>query len=199
MKPLFAFLALSAAPVAVAQAPVAPDASAAHPAREWQLAAGDNGCMIHAGSNAGTVLSITASPQRDSLLFIVQNREWAALSDGENYALDIEFDQMGPWKIDATAQAELDQDGPGLIFIVRPGREDGARFLKEFAGAGSIRVGHDGAMLDSVPLGGSRAAMAGMSRCMGEAVAQAGVTAPESVIEGEPAPAFESDEAPVGI
>lgn len=199
MKPLFAFLALSAAPVAAAQAPVAPDAPAVQPAREWQLAAGDNGCMIHAGSDTGTVLSITASPQRDSLLFIVQNRQWQTLADGQNYALDIEFDQMGPWKIDATAQAELDQDGPGLIFMVRPGREDGARFLKEFAGAGSIRVGHDGAMLDSVPLGGSHAAMAGMSRCMGQAYAQTGVASPETMIEGDPAPAFESAEAPVGI
>lgn len=199
MKPLFAFLALTTAPVAVAQAPVAPDAQAVQPARDWQLAAGDNGCMIHAGSNAGTVLSITASPQRDTLLFIVQNRGWQTLTDGDNYALDIEFDQMGPWKIDATAQAEMDQDGPGLIFVVRPDREDGARFLKEFAGAGSIRVGHDGAMLDSVPLGGSHTAMAGMARCMGQAYAQTGVMAPDSAIPGDPAPAFESEEAPVGI
>jgi hypothetical protein len=197
LKPVFAFLALTAAPVAVAQAPVAPDAQAAHPARDWQLAAGDNGCMIHAGSSAGTVLSITASPERDSLLFIVQNPQWNTLSDGGAYPLDIEFDQMGAWQIQATAQAELDQDGPGLIFVVRPGREDGARFMREFAGASSIRVGHDGAVLDNVPLGGSRTAMAGMARCMGEAFTQTGA---QAALPGEaPAPAFESDEAPLEI
>lgn len=199
MKPLFAFLALTAAPVAVAQAPVAPDAEAAHPAREWQLAAGAEGCMIHAGSSGGTVLSITASPTRDSLMFIVQNQQWQSLSDGDSYPIDLEFDQMGPWKIDATAQAELDQDGPGLIFIIRPGREDGARFLKEFAGAGSLRVGRDGEMLDSVPLGGSRTAMASMARCMGEAVAQAGAAGPQMMVPSDPAPAFESDEDAIGI
>lgn len=199
MKPLCAFLALSAAPVAAAQAPAAPGSEAAHPAREWQLAAGDDGCMIHAGSQSGTVLSITASPTRDLLLFIVQNQQWQALADGNDYALDIEFDRMGPWQIQATAQAELDQDGPGLIFVVRPGREDGARFMREFAGAASIRVGHGGQMLDSVPLGGSRNAMAGMARCMGEAFSQAGSSTGPMTLPDEAAPAFNSEEAPVGI
>jgi hypothetical protein len=198
LKPVFAFLALSAAPVAVAQAPVAPGGEG-HPAREWQLAAGDNGCMVHAGSSSGTVLSITASPARDSLIFIVQNRGWQTLSDGQSYPLDLEFDQMGAWKIDATAQAELDQDGPGLVFVVRPGREDGARFLREFAGAGNLRVGHQGEMLDSMPLGGSRTAMASMARCMGQAISQAGAATGSALPDGEVAPAFESSEVPVGI
>ena len=197
LKPLFAFLALAAAPVAVAQAPVTPDApDAPAPARDWQLAAADNGCMIHAGSSGGTVLSITASTDRDNLLFIVQNRQWDSLPDGAPYALDIEFDRLGPWQIQAVAQAELDQDGPGLIFVVRPGQEDGQRFMREFAAASIVEVGHGGTTLDSVPLGGSHAAMAGMARCIGEAMSQAGsITGLPADDEAD----FSSEEKPIGI
>lgn len=167
-KPLLACLMTAAMPfgTAAAETPAASTPIAAAPARDWQLANSGDGCMVHSASAQGTVLSITAMPEEDALLFVLQNQGWQTLDDGGQYAINLEFDEMGPWEIPAVAQTEIDRDGPGLIFVVRPGREDGARFMTEFAAAHGMQVGHDGAMLDSLALGGSNLAMASMAQCM---------------------------------
>ena len=196
VKSAFAFLLLSAAPVATAQAPVH---EAAAPARQWALTASDQGCMAYAGTSAGTTVSISATPAQDALLFVVQNPGWQSLEDGAAYPLSLEFDAMGPWAIEATARSNIDADGPGLIFVVRPGREDGARFMDEFAGASALKVGHDGATLDNVSLVGSGSAMSGMAQCIGQ-MWTAAVGAPEAeALETEEAPLFPSEEPAVGI
>jgi len=190
LKPMFAFLLLSAAPVAAAQAPVT---DAAAPARQWALTAGDDGCMAYAGTPAGTTVSISATQAQGALLFVVQNQQWQSLEDGQRYPLSVEFDEMGAWQIEAVAQRDIDTDGPGLIFVVRPAREDGARFMHEFSEASSLQVGHDGEMLDRVSLIGSQGAMAGMARCVGQMW-----TAPSEAAPDE-APVFDGEEQPVEI
>lgn len=163
LKPLLASLLL-AAPSAAAISQTAPTT----PAGQWRLASSTEGCMVHAASGHGTVLSIAASPDQEALLFIVQNPRLASLETGGQYPVEVEFDDMGAWEIDAVAQRDLDRDGPGVIFAVRPGKEDGANFIKEFAGASGMHIGRDGVKLDSVPLDGSRPAMAQMAQCMGQ-------------------------------
>lgn len=158
MKSLLALALISSTPFA---------ASAQGPG-QWTLANQASGCMVHASTNAGTVLSITATPGEDALLFVVQNRRFAELQDGEQYAIDVEFDQMGEWKIDALAQRELDRDGPGVIFAVRPGRPDGQNFIKEFAGAKGMRIGREGARLDTLSLDGGNGAMSSLAECLGQ-------------------------------
>lgn len=161
LKPMVAFLLLAAPPLAVTAQPVADTG-------QWTLASGNEGCVVHAASPKGTVLSILAGPGQDSLAFLLQNRQWGSLQNGSEYALDVEFDQMGEWEIQAIAQTELDSDGPGLLFAVSPGRDDGAKFLAEFVGANGMAVGTAGAKLDNVPLNGGQQAMAALAKCMGQ-------------------------------
>jgi hypothetical protein len=137
-------------------------------AAQWTLANGNEGCMVHSSSARGTVLSITATPGEDALLFVIQNRQLAGLEDGQQYAIDVEFDNLGEWQIEALAQAELDRDGPGVIFAVRPGRTDGKNFISEFAGASGMRIGRGGARLDTVSLAGGNGAMSSLARCLGQ-------------------------------
>ena len=161
LKPLLALL-ISATPAAVA---IAQNNNAEG---RWTVANGSQGCMVHASSNRGTVLSISAMPGEEALLFVVQNAALAGLADGEHYPIEIEFDDKGEWQIAALAQANLDADGPGLIFAVRPGRDDGANFIKEFSSAAGMAFGRDGATIDSVPLAGGNEAMGQLGSCLSE-------------------------------
>ncbi|HWH16839.1 MAG TPA: hypothetical protein VNT77_00650 [Allosphingosinicella sp.] len=160
LKPVFAFLLLATSPIAA----TAQNTSLG----QWKLANASDGCMVHATSRKGTVLSISAMPGEDSLLFVVQSRQLSSLRDGERYGIEVEFDDMGEWQIAALAQTSLDSDGPGLIFAVRPGREDGANFLKEFASASGMQIGHDGAALDTLPLSGGTGAMSALATCLSQ-------------------------------
>lgn len=182
MKPLIALLLLSSTPFG-ATAQTAPGA-------RWTLANGAGGCMVHASTNQGTVLSITASPGEDALLFVVQNSGFSQLQDGEQYSIDVEFDKMGEWQIEALAQRELDSDGPGVIFAVRPGRPDGQNFIKEFAGAKGMSIGREGASLDTVSLAGGNGAMSSLARCLGQKWSGSG-----SSYEGQGGP-IEEEEIP---
>lgn len=195
LKPLLAALLLATPSIAaVSQSTPAPAAAAqdsparggaqAIPAGQWRLASGTDNCMVHAASGHGTVLSIAASPDEQALLFIVQNRQLAALEDGGSYPVEVEFDDMGEWQIDAVAQRELDEDGPGVIFAVRPGREDGANFIKEFAGADGMHIGRGGVTMDSLPLQGAKPVMAQMAQCLGRMWSNVSAPGEEKPFEG---------------
>ncbi|HEY0626774.1 MAG TPA: hypothetical protein VGD10_08565 [Allosphingosinicella sp.] len=186
LKPLLALL-ISATPAAIAVAQPATTPSAP---QNWTLANGSQGCMVHASGRQGTVLSISAMPGEEALLFIVQNHALAELSDGQQYPIEVEFDDKGEWQIAALAQQNLDRDGPGLIFAVRPGRPDGANFIKEFSSASGMSIGHEGQAIDSVSLTGGTQAMTQLATCMSEKWAGAagsseqGMGGPEEPIEG---------------
>ena len=188
LKPLFAFLLLATPSVgAISQSTAATPQTMAPqtiPAGQWRLASSTDNCMVHAASGKGTVLSIAASPDEQALLFIVQNTRLGALQDGEQYPVEVEFDDMGEWQIDAVAQKDLDQDGPGVIFAVRPGREDGANFIKEFASAGGMHIGREGVKMDSLPLAGAKPVMKQMAQCLGTLWSNALGTDEEKLFEG---------------
>ena len=183
LKPLLALL-VSAAPLAAAAAQT-PSTS---PDR-WRLADSASACMVHASSSRGTVLSISAMPGEEALLFIVQNAALAGLADGQQVPIMVEFDDKGEWQIGALAQAHLDADGPGIIFAVRPGRENGANFIKEFSTASGMAIGREGAMIDNVPLAGGNEAMATLGTCLSRKWASAAGSASQGQggpIEEEP-------------
>ncbi|HWH22365.1 MAG TPA: hypothetical protein VNT25_03610 [Allosphingosinicella sp.] len=175
LKPIVAFLLLTAPTVAATQT-TAPG--------QWKLAASDEGCVVHTSSGKGTVVSIAANPAQGALLFVVQNKQLASLEDGEAYPVQVEFDDMGEWEVQAVAQKELDADGPGVMFAVQPSREDGSRFIKEFAAAQGMHIGREGAVMDTLPLSGSKPAMAQMAQCLGKMWSNASAPEAEPVFEG---------------
>lgn len=158
MKPLFACIALAALPAsALSQSPV-PD--------DWTVSGADDGCIAHTSLPQGTVVSVLAGAGQESLLFLIQNRNWSALRDGSRHELAVQLGGEKEWQFTAVARTELDSDGPGLLFSVPPGEQDGAKFLAEFAGATGMNVGQDGRSLANLPLSGGGSAMTALAQCM---------------------------------
>lgn len=166
LKPIIAslFLAASATAAFSQNATTAPAAGNG----QWTLASGSDACMIHASSGTGTVLSLTGMAGEEALLFVIQNDRFGSLSDGQQVGIELEFDDFGEWKIPALAQRNLDSDGPGLVFAIRPGRSDGANFLKEFASASGMRIAQAEGPLDSLTFAGGEAAISSLATCLSE-------------------------------
>jgi hypothetical protein len=162
MLKAFAAFVLLAAPAAIstAQSPT--------PIAQWTLAGGQQGCAVHASSPQGTVVSIIAGAEQSNLMFLVQNRGWSSLKDGQRYQIAVEFDEEGPWQLQAVARTEIDQDGPGLIFAVPPGDERGLKFITEFVGAGGMQLSREGGGNTAIPLGSGQSAMTALAQCLGQ-------------------------------
>jgi hypothetical protein len=182
LKPLLACLTLAALPAAaLSQAPAAP-------ATAWKVSGSPSGCIAHTTLPQGTVVSVLAGTGQESLLFLIQNRSWA-LEDGEEHDLAVALDGRSNFKFQAVAKTELDSDGPGLMFSVPPGEQDGARFIAEFAKASGMALGQDGTALATVRIAGGASAMTQLAQCMSRLWGGSAGAQPESnpAIAGSPA------------
>jgi len=158
-KPLLACLTAVALPAAaLSQQPAAPAAT-------WKVSGSPSGCIAHTTLPQGTVVSVLAGAGQESLLFLIQNRSWE-LRDGSEHDLAVALDGRSNYKFQAVAKTELDSDGPGLMFAVPPGEQEGARFIAEFAKASGMAVGQDGAALAHVRITGGASAMTELAQCM---------------------------------
>jgi hypothetical protein len=135
---------------------------------DWALATMPHGCMVQAVSPHGTMLSIWAFAGQGRFGFLLQNRDWAALRDGERYRLSLDFVGVRAWPVDATARTAIDRDGPGFFFTVTPGGSGGDGFIDALASAEGMAIRRDGQAVDTLPLAGSRGAMASLARCLAE-------------------------------
>jgi hypothetical protein len=149
----------------LASAPLGAASAQQHTADGWALAAMANGCMLQAVSPKGTMLSIWAFAGEEKLGFLLQNRGWE-VEDGAKTPLQVEFQGARAWPVEATARANIDADGPGLFFTVEPGGR--ASFLAAFTSAEGMSIRRDGARIETVPLAGSRVAMASLAKCLAE-------------------------------
>jgi hypothetical protein len=152
----------------------------------WGAAAMPNGCMVEAVSPQGTMLSIWAFAGAPKLAFLLQNKEWGALRDGQSYKLNLEFAGMTSWPVDATGRQNIDSDGPGYLFTVQPGGEGAANFLEAFTSASGMKISQNGRNVDTLPLEGSRGAMAALAKCLAEKWHSA-ATGPEPDAQGDEA------------
>ena len=149
----------------LASAPLAA-ASAQQPATgKWALAAKPNGCMVKAVSPHGTMLSVWGFAGEEKLGFLLQNPGWT-VEDGAKTPLEVEFAGAPSWPVEATARAHIDRDGPGLFFTVEPGGS--ASFLTAFTSAEGMSIRRDGMSMDTMPLAGSRGAIASLARCLAD-------------------------------
>ena len=125
--------------------------------------------MLHTSSSQGTVVSVWGFAGQERLGFLIQNREWESLREGESYDLELGFTGARAWPVQATAKRDLDSDGPGYFFTVTPNEgEDGTSFLDSLASARGLSIRRDGDAVDTLPLAGSRDAVASLARCMSE-------------------------------
>jgi len=149
----------------LASAPLAAASGQEQPDGKWALAAMPNGCMVQAVSPQGTMLSVWGFAGEESLGFLLQNRGWT-VEDGAKTPLEVEFAGAKSWPVEATARAHIDRDGPGLFFTVEPGGSH--NFLAAFTSARGMSIRRDGASVDTLPLAGSRLAIASLARCLAE-------------------------------
>lgn len=133
----------------------------------WNVTSDSGSCLVHTTQRAGTMLSVFALPEREGIGFLLQNRKWTDLEDGAVYPITIRFDNGREWPLPALARTEIDEDGPGLYFAIRPGSEEGGRdFIGEFAAAAGMRVANDGAEVDKLALTNSRGATVALAQCL---------------------------------
>jgi hypothetical protein len=158
MKPLLAVLASAALPFAAFSQPQASDG--------WTVNAGEDGCIAYASLPQGTVVSLLAGTGQENLVFLIQNKSWSSLRDGSAHKLAVQLDGRSPFQFDAVARTDLDSDGPGLLFSVPPGEQNGAKFLAEFAAASGMNLGAEGRSLAQLRLTGGSSAMAALAKCM---------------------------------
>ncbi|HYD36534.1 MAG TPA: hypothetical protein VEA60_02905 [Allosphingosinicella sp.] len=149
----------------LASAPLAAASAEETGPGRWALAAMPNGCMVQAVSPAGTMLSVWGFAGDDKLGFLLQNRAWT-VEDGATTPLEVDFAGASSWPVDATARAHIDRDGPGLFFTVEPG--GAGSFLAAFTSAEGMSIRRGGADVDTLPLEGSRVAIASLAKCLAE-------------------------------
>jgi hypothetical protein len=151
----------------LAAAPVAAASAQQQAEGQWALAAMPNGCMVQAVSPHGTMLSVWGFAGEEKLGFLLQNRGWE-VEDGAKTPLQVEFQGARAWPVEATARANIDSDGPGLFFTVEPGGAGSRSFLAAFTSAQGMSIRRDGMSVDTLPLDGSRVAIASLARCLAD-------------------------------
>jgi hypothetical protein len=148
-------------------APAAAIAQSAAPrVAGWGVAEAPGSCMLHGASSQGTVISIWGFAGQDKLGFLIQNREWEQLREGQSVALELGFGGDRHWPVQATAKRNLDSDGPGFFFTFAPAGSEGGSILDSIASGKGMKISRDGAAVDHVALDGSREAVAGLARCI---------------------------------
>jgi hypothetical protein len=162
----------------LAAAPVAASSAQPEPEGKWALAAMPNGCMVQAVSPHGTMLSVWGFAGDEKLGFLLQNRGWT-VEDGAKTPLEVEFAGARSWPVEATARAHIDRDGPGLFFTVEPGGSGARSFLAAFTSAEGMSIRRDGLSVDTMPLAGSRGAIASLARCLADRWNEGSVPAAE--------------------
>ena len=151
----------------LAAAPLAAASGQEQATSKWALAAMPNGCMVQAVSPQGTMLSVWGFAGEEELGFLLQNPGWE-VEDGAKTPLSVEFPGARAWPIEATARAHIDRDGPGLFFTVEPGGASTGGFLAAFTSARGMSIRRAGASVDTLPLEGSRTAIASLAKCLAE-------------------------------
>jgi hypothetical protein len=134
---------------------------------DWALQTMPNGCMVQAVSDQGTMISVWGFAGEEKLGFLLQNRGWD-VRDGERLPLQVAFAGAQTWPVEATARAHIDQDGPGFYFSVEPGRASSNGFLNAFTSAKGMSISRGGESMDTLPLAGSRGAIASLARCLSD-------------------------------
>lgn len=160
----------------LAAAPVAAASGQEEAEGKWALAAMQGGCMVQAVSPHGTMLSVWGFAGDEKLGFLLQNRDWT-VEDGAKTPLEVEFAGARSWPVEATARAHIDRDGPGLFFTVEPGGTGARSFLAAFTSAEGMSIRREGTSVDTMPLAGSRGAIASLAKCLAERWNEAGPAA----------------------
>ncbi|MBV8687443.1 MAG: hypothetical protein JOZ90_05030 [Alphaproteobacteria bacterium] len=144
---------------------------------DWALATMPNGCMVQATSPKGTMISVWGFAGQDKIAFLLQNRGWS-VRDGQPYRLSLDFVGVETLPVSATAREHIDSDGPGFLFSVKPGAQGATGFLNAFTSASGMRITQGTESFDTLPLAGSKTAMAALAQCLADRWSKTPAAAP---------------------
>jgi len=130
---------------------------------QWQIridASLGYGCFLVGSYTRGTVLRIGIDQQNGNGYVMVGNEAWRSLQVGNQYDLALRFDGAAPWRGRATARRIGQGD---MVFLYLS--FDRARFLVELARRNNMAIYYQGAVVTSLPLHGTNAAVQEMLNC----------------------------------
>ena len=130
---------------------------------QWQIrvdASLGYGCFLVGSYTRGTVLRIGIDQQSGNGYVMVGNEVWRSLQVGSQYDLALRFDGAAPWRGRATARRIGSGD---MVFLYLS--FDRARFLVELARRLNMTIYYQGAVVTTLPLYGTNAAVQEMLNC----------------------------------
>ena len=119
-----------------------------------------NGCYTVASWNGGTILRIGLNPQEDNFYMLVGNEKWTSLNDGENYEIEIKFDNKPTWEVSATGL----QFNPGEVVYLHA-ESTKFDFIEEFMRQSAMKISYQGKEIDTLKLTGSSRAFKEVFAC----------------------------------
>ncbi len=148
----------------------------------WQISVDttiQNGCYAVTGWDSGTALRIGLNPAKDSFYLLVGNKTWTQFAPNTPYDIRIKFDSKAAWDITATRLKVYANDATYL-------HAEGSSyaFLEEFMVQREMKITHNNAPLDRLPLRGSARALQEVIACQKEVDAK-GVPTPEPLARAE--------------
>lgn len=131
----------------------------------------DNSCFIISGFEDDVFLRFQFNSTQQNVQFIVANIRWASLKTGQNYGLEVAFDDANPWS--GTAKGHL-WNGilPSLVLSVPVEDQQASHFMRDFTGTETVRIMHDGSEIANLLLSGADEAVESMLDCQ-EAMSKA--------------------------
>ena len=129
----------------------------------WQIrvdASLGYGCFLVGSYTQGTLLRIGIDQQNGNGYVMIGNEAWRSLQIGNQYDLALRFDGAAPWRGRATARRIGNGD---MVFLYLS--FDRARFLVELARRNNMAIYYQGAVVTSLPLRGTYAAVQEMLNC----------------------------------
>lgn len=164
MNRVFAILALMVATLA-APASAGPATSYGE-VGGWSVYLRDNSCYMIGRYDGETTLTVSVDGS-NSAEFWLQNPGWRSLSNGSNQNIQVEFDSLGAWDINAVVVS--DHDGPGVAWNGNiSSNSNGDSFLGEFAAARTMVVRRNSRMVVGLKLTDTYRASMKLAECMGD-------------------------------
>lgn len=130
----------------------------------WYIYSNQSGCYMVTHYEKDVVLSVFSNGTTNAN-FWVQSPAWQSLEDGAKNRIQVEFDDMGEWNIDARTRS--DHDGPGLSWNGNiDSDEDGNTFFGEFMAANRMSIRYGDRSVANLRLNGSYKASMKLAACV---------------------------------
>jgi len=118
------------------------------------------GCFASATWKSGTFLRIGLNPEVDNFYLLIGNEKWSTLRAGQEYDIQIRFDNRAPW--DVSANGFQFNDG-GTVYLHAASTKD--EFIKEFMRLSRMKISFQGKDIDTLRLTGSSRAFKEVLAC----------------------------------